>query len=188
MSNTNVVGYALAGRYTGALIDTVVPENKLEQTYQDILKLRTLFKTGAGIKLLKALKSPDIPAVSKKKMIDESLKSLSLSQYVINTLFLMVDKHREFAIGYFVKSFRDKYNTLKNILFVEIESPFELEDSMKTRIEQYLKRTTKRDITMLVKIDPKLVGGLRIICGEKTIDSTIERNFELLKKSFNLIS
>ena len=188
MNNTNVVGYVLAGRYSGALIETVMQENKLEQTYEDMKRLRALLKSDTGEKLLKVLNCPEITSFNKKKLVEEVLKPMNFSKYILNTIYLMIDKHREFAIVYFVKSFRDKYNELKNIMFVKVESPYELEESMKTRIIEYLKTTTKKEISIIINIVPELIGGIRIICGEKSIDGTIARNFELLKKSFNLIS
>ncbi len=184
--STNLLGYTLASRYSHALLDLVLSENKLEETHAEINNLRVVIKTSGGKEFVKFLTKPEISKAAKKKLVEDIFKPLGFMQYLINSFFLLIDKNHEDSIMYFIKSFNDQYNIIKNIFYVQLESPYEVDEPTKKRVIEHLKRTTKHEIEMRIKIDPKLVGGLRIICGEKTIDGTIARNFELMKKSFNL--
>ena len=71
-------------------------------------------------------------------------------------------------------------------LNVEVESPYELDQSKKSIIEKQISKNTGREkILLRTNVDKSLIGGLVIKIGSKMIDNSIKtklKNLELAMK------
>jgi len=76
-----------------------------------------------------------------------------------------------------------KYAEARNKLDVKVFSAVALSSEQRSRLENKLQRMFNKQIEMTVKVDPSLLGGLRIIAGFTVIDNTIKNRLAEMKKS-----
>ena len=69
------------------------------------------------------------------------------------------------------------------ILDVKVFSAMPLTATQRDDIEKKLVSTFNKQVNMAVKVDPSLLGGLRIIAGYTVMDNTIKKKLAEMKKS-----
>jgi F-type H+-transporting ATPase subunit delta len=68
-------------------------------------------------------------------------------------------------------------------LNVQIYSAVQLTVAQRIKIEQALVNIFGKEISMILKVDPTLIGGLRVIVGNIVFDNTIKTRLAEMKKN-----
>ncbi|MCL2099265.1 MAG: F0F1 ATP synthase subunit delta [Oscillospiraceae bacterium] len=69
------------------------------------------------------------------------------------------------------------------LLDVKIYSASQLNIAQRTKIEEKLVSIFGQEISMIIKVDPSLIGGLRVIVGNTVFDNTIKTRLADMKKN-----
>ena len=69
------------------------------------------------------------------------------------------------------------------LLDVKVYSAVQLTLIQRAKIEQKLVGIFGKEISMIVKVDPSLIGGLRVIVGNTVFDNTIKTRLSEMKKN-----
>jgi len=69
------------------------------------------------------------------------------------------------------------------LLDVKVFSAVPLTDVQRANIEKKLTEMFNKEISMTMKVDPSLIGGLRVIAGHIVLDNTIKKGLAEMKKS-----
>ncbi|MBP7653719.1 ATP synthase F1 subunit delta [Candidatus Dependentiae bacterium] len=182
MSNiNNVVAFNLSSRYTDSLINIGIKNNTVDEMYKNMKELRSIFGAN-NKKLVEIIKANSISETEKKSLLEVIFKNGNYLKEVKNLFYLILEKNREFLIDYIFKSFSHRYHILRNMINVYVESAVQLEDGVRNRIKDFLKKQTGKTILYNEKVNPDLVGGLVIKFGEKTLNCSLSRNIELMSK------
>jgi len=179
----SIVGYSLATRYAEALINLAKRDNTIDQMYDEFKELRAAFYAN-NKKLAKLFKAVGVKTEEKKIILDNLFEYIKCSKYIKNLFYLMLEIDREQLVDYIFVSFSHKYHILRNMLNVYVESAVELQESEKKRIMDYLTKMTGKKILLNHTVNPEIIGGLIIKYGDKTLNGSISRNFELMSKTF----
>jgi len=179
----SIVGYTLATRYADALINIAQRENSIDRMYDEFRELRAAFYADDR-KLSKLFKAVGVKTDEKKIILDKLFEYIKCSKYVQNLFYLMLEIDREQLVDYIFVSFSHKYHILRNMLNVYVESAIELQESDKKRITDYLKKITGKTIILNHTVNPEIIGGMIIKYGDKTLNGSVIRNFELMSKTF----
>ena len=82
---------------------------------------------------------------------------------------------------------RDQFEVLKNaregVQDVEIVSAFELDDAQRSELAARLEKSTGKKVTVHVTLDPHLIGGVKIIMGDKVIDASARAQLAALEST-----
>jgi len=80
---------------------------------------------------------------------------------------------------------REQFEVLKNeregVLEAEVQSAFELSDAQLKDIVQRLEKKTGRKVRAHVSVDRELIGGVRIVLGDKVIDGSARAQLAALE-------
>ena len=76
-----------------------------------------------------------------------------------------------------------KYAEGQSILDVKVFSAMTLSLDQQARLESKLEKVFHKKIVMTLKVDPSLLGGLRIIAEHTVIDNTIKTRLAEMKKN-----
>ena len=68
-------------------------------------------------------------------------------------------------------------------LDVKVYSAVKLDLAQREKIEQTLVNIFGKEISMIVKVDPSLISGLRVIAGNTVLDNTIKTRLSEMKKN-----
>ena len=82
---------------------------------------------------------------------------------------------------------REQFEALKNeregVLEAEVQSAFDLSDAQLKDIVQRLEKKTGRKVRAHVSVDRELIGGVRIVLGDKVIDGSARAQLAALESA-----
>ena len=166
-------------RYAEALADLAFDHNLID-LYQENLSLVTVaYSEQPDFKDF--LLSPEIKTILKQDTL-QKIFSGELQQEVINFLMLLVQKGRISYLPAIYKEFVDLADEKRNILHMTIVTPFLLDEVQINKITGkfralYNSSSVKADI----KLDKSLIGGVKVIIGDKVIDGTTAGRLKALQ-------
>ena len=80
---------------------------------------------------------------------------------------------------------REQFEALKNeregVVEAEVQSAFELSDAQLTDLVQRLEKKTGRKVRAQVSVDSELIGGVKIVLGDKVIDGSARAQLSALE-------
>ncbi|WP_010648357.1 F0F1 ATP synthase subunit delta [Oceanobacillus massiliensis] len=160
----------VAKRYADALFQLGKEKNSLEQYADEFRVVREVFKNNK--QLVTILKHPKIDNVKKKQFISEVFQGVHID--VVNTIKLVVERHRTDAIPSIINHFIQLVNDAKGIAEATVYSVRELSDSEKQQLQlSFSKRLGKTSINLLNVVDPSVIGGVKIRVGNTIYDGTV---------------
>jgi F-type H+-transporting ATPase subunit delta len=175
--------YRVNNRYATALYELAVEQNQLEQTYHDILMGCTSLSESRELRLL--LKSPIIQSDKKVKIL-ESLFRDKVGIVTWKFIEILVKKRREEHLAGILEAFIEIYRKAENIRVVSVTTAFPLDDSLKKRLLETLKKETgAKEIVLNEKVDEKVVGGILVTVDDKMFDNSIYKKLQVLQLEFS---
>jgi F-type H+-transporting ATPase subunit delta len=80
---------------------------------------------------------------------------------------------------------RSQFDALKNeregVVEAELQSAFELTEAQVADLVQRLEKKTARKVRSRVSVDPSLIGGVRVVLGDKVIDGSVRAQLAALE-------
>ena len=76
-----------------------------------------------------------------------------------------------------------RYAEERSKMDVKVFSAMTLLPDQQARLESKLEKVFNKKIVMTIRVDPSLLGGLRIIAGHTVIDNTIKTRLADMKKN-----
>jgi F-type H+-transporting ATPase subunit delta len=170
----------IARRYVEAFVDYVKHTIGLEQAIKEFKTLEKIMQDNP--ELNEILTSPAISDAERYEFIDTVLKP-HFSNEVFQLLDLLVEKERISLLPDMVKHFLDTYAPADTVeVTVKSARPLE-KDVMKALEAKLAKRLDKKPV-LAVKVDPGIIGGLRLEIGNTVIDGSIRGRLEALARGF----
>lgn len=68
----------------------------------------------------------------------------------------------------------------EGVLEVQIHSAFALDDEQKNRLVHQLESKYSRKVSANVSVDPQLIGGVKIVVGDKVLDATVRGKLDAM--------
>ena len=173
----------LAGRYAKSLIDIAQEKNVLDATYNDVTYLQSVIAQSR--EFANMLRSPIIKA--DKKIAVLTAITAGKTGVIINTFNnLLISKNREAKLAEILQAFVEQYDVIKGINKVNVTSASELSDANKKAITERLeKEAGLTNIELIIKVDPKLIGGFILEYNNSIVDASILRDLKDIKKQFS---
>lgn len=169
----------ISGRYATALFDLALEKDCLDKFYDDV---ELVYNTISGDKeLMAVLNHPQISGDDKLNILVKAFSD-NVSEDIIGFFSVIFKKNRENELLNILSAFIDKAEQHKGIAYATVESADKLSDETLAKIEQKLSSNLNKQVKAEAKVDPELLGGLKIsVCGH-VIDSTVKSQIGDLKK------
>ncbi len=168
-----------AKKYSNALLQTAISENKTEKVYNDILFAAETINTNN--ELANFLLSPVVKIEDKKDVI-KKIFAVHIDRTTLDFLYLLTDKNRLNALNEIVNRYTNSFNEINNIIKPSIISAVELNDEQKLKVTEKLQSKLMKKIVPEYIINPDIIGGLIIELNDRTIDCSIKAKFENMRK------
>ena len=172
----------VAIRYAKSLIDLANEKGQLDTVYGDMRKVLAGCKQIKDLHLL--LKTP-LVKTDKKIFVFKAIFKGQVSDVTEHFIILITKNRREGYLEDIAEEFIIQYKEKKNIVTAIVTSAIQLDDTIRGKIMDLLKKWYKAEIEIVEKIDPKLIGGFVLRIGNKEADMSILRQLNQLKKEFN---
>ena len=123
------------------------------------------------------------PKVSRGRLAELVLGVLEgrLQPDAQNFLRLLVENGRLEALGEIRSQFEALKNAREGVQEVEIVSAFALEPAQQSDLAVHLAQHTGKKVNVHVTVDPELIGGVKIVMGDKVIDASARAQLAALQ-------
>ena len=158
-----------AREYGGGLFALAFEENAADEILGESRALRTLFTR----EYTHMLVDPSVPKAERVAMVSELLDG-RVHVYLANFVKLMTERRLVTEICDCFREFERLYYETFRITRVRAESAVELTDSQKQKLEEKLRSHTGSRIEVSYEVVPALIGGMRLVMDNRTIDSTVQ--------------
>jgi F-type H+-transporting ATPase subunit delta len=76
--------------------------------------------------------------------------------------------------------FEDLKREQEGVLEAQITSAFALDDEQQSRLVRRLESKYQRKVSAQVSVDPQLIGGVKIVVGDKVLDATVRGKLDAM--------
>ena len=167
-----------ASKYASALYDLAIEEKVVDLIYEQLLELQQFFYS--EIEFLYWFKTIAVDNEKKKDCFKTCINP-HIHWILANFFLYIIDKNDEYLILKIFKLLDEMLCKKRKVVKLNIISPFEITDDQKTRIESIVKKKMNKDVISFIKIDPNLIGGIRIEYNGKYYDGSIKSRLIDLK-------
>ncbi|MGD6966576.1 F0F1 ATP synthase subunit delta [Rossellomorea vietnamensis] len=170
---------AVAKRYAIALFKIAKEHNQLESVEVELRIVKTVFEENKELGIL--LQSPRISVEKKKDIVKEAFSSASL--YVMNTLMLLLDRHRASEVTALVDAYIELANDERGIAEAKVYSVRPLDEAEKAALSaSFAKKVGKSSLRIENITDPSILGGLKLRIGNRIFDGSLKGKLERLER------
>ncbi|MGD9537381.1 MAG: F0F1 ATP synthase subunit delta [Alphaproteobacteria bacterium] len=173
----------LANRYAAALFALADERGALDAVASDLDRIQTLIGTSADLRSL--LRSPVLSRAEQGRALAAVLDRLEVNPIVKNLVGLMAKNRRLFVLDKTITAYRERLARHRGEVSAEVTSAIPLKPEHLQAVRESLKRVVGRDVTLDVKVDPALIGGLIVRVGSRMLDNSLRtklQNLELALK------
>jgi F-type H+-transporting ATPase subunit delta len=174
-----VVSEKLARRYATAVFSLAKERAEIDAVGDD---LETIAKALDGDATARAFfVAPIIDRTEKQRVVELAFGS-KVNEVALHTVLLLVRKHREALLGALLVEYRKLQMAARGDEPLRITTARPLSagelDAMTARLELLYRK--KFEVTQIV--DPNLIGGVRILMGDRRVDGSVSGRLEALAR------
>ncbi len=168
-----------ARRYAVALLSAAVKANDLERVEAEVSALAEMLNRSP--QLVKFLAQPLVPFSEKAQRLKQRLEG-RVSPVTLNFLLTVVKHKRIEAFEHIIQVFIELVREYRSEVVAEVVSAVPLTDEEREMTVQRLQEITGKKVLLSEKVDPSIIGGMRIVVGDKLLDLSLKGHLERIRE------
>jgi len=175
MSNSQV-----AKRYALALFQIAKEQQLLGVVEEELRVVKEVMIYNNELNAV--LKSAKLPLEKKKELIKTAFASVN--PYVLNTLLILIDRHREDQIVEVVNQYFELTNEEMGIAEADVYSTRELTDAERSALSAvFAAKVGKKSLRIENIVDSDMLGGLKLRIGNRIYDGSLRGKLDRLERT-----
>ena len=172
-------GDLIADRYASALYDLATDSKSVDPVLADLTLLQTMLNDHKDLQLI--IESPLVASSDKLGILEKLLLNIRTSKLTL-TFLKVLEKNKRFSNLYSIISQFININSFnRGDVLADITSAEELNDEQRKNINEQLKNTLGKKLSLNFIVDKKIIGGLVVKVGSKMIDTSLANKINKLK-------
>lgn len=168
--------------YGGALYELAAAEELSEEILDQLQALSKSFaEEPAFVKLLCA---HSLSKTERCRILDDSFAG-KVHPYVLNFLKILTEKGYMRQFPDCCKAYLVRYHKDNNILPVTAVTAVALSQEQAARLKEKLEKLTEKTVELTNRMDPNVLGGVRLDFDGKSIDDTLAHRLESVRNLLN---
>lgn len=164
--------------YGEALYALALEESIANQLLSELTVLDRCFRENPDF--IRLLSSPNLSKQERVALLDSSFRG-KLHPYVLNFLKILTEKGYMKHFSDCCTAFEEHYNLDHGILPVTVITATPLTQEQSDKLTRKLSRTTGKQIKLLGKVDPTVLGGVRLDYDGKRLDDTVSHRLDAIR-------
>ena len=174
-----VVNQTLARRYALAIAQLAHEQHAVERVSAD---LQTVCGVIGELGLIHDFFiSPVVDRPAKERVLAQAFDG-KIHSIALHSLLLLVRKRRETLLGAILTQYQALERAARGAEVVTVQSARPLAASDRTRLLARLEAVYRKKFEVTEAVNPSLIGGLRIMMGDRRIDATISGRLNALAR------
>ena len=170
----------LAGRYAGALYALAEESGKIDAVVKDMNGVAELVSSNHDMRLL--VESPAITWAEQTKAITAVLEKGGADALTVKFVGTVASNGRLHALSKIISAFLAEHARRRGEVSAEVISAVEMDDARRARVEQAVSKLAGSDkLSLSMRVDPSLIGGLVVRIGSRMIDTSIRTKLNRLE-------
>ena len=164
--------------YGEALYSLAREEGLSGQILQELTVLNGSFRQAPAF--LRLLSSPNLPKQERCGILDNCFRG-KIHTYVLSFLKILTEKG---CISHFSEcctAYKKLYNLDNGILPVTAVSAVPLSEAQRLKLTDKLSRLTGKTIELVCRVDPSVLGGMRLDYDGKQLDDTVAHRLDSVR-------
>ena len=176
----------VAGRYAAALFELAGERGKTDAVSADLERFAKLIEESDDLKRL--VRSPVFTAEQQQAAIGAILDRMEAGEIAGNFIRLVAQKRRLFAINAMIRAYEALLAEKRGIVPAEVTVAEAMPDPMLADLKAALAKTAGKDVSLAVKINPDIIGGMVVKLGHRMIDASLKTKLNALRVAMREVS
>jgi F-type H+-transporting ATPase subunit delta len=171
------VASAAAKRYGKAIFELAQQEGRIDHWTHSLSRLRELL---SDPKVAAVLSNPTIAASKRMELVTDSPHVADPE--ATNLAKLLIESNRVRAIDSIVDEYERLADEAAGRVRATVTTAIELGAHDRDRIAQDLSKRLGKEVKLLVAVDPRILGGLKLQYGDHVVDGTVATKLQQLRR------
>ncbi|MCA3698805.1 F0F1 ATP synthase subunit delta [Brevundimonas sp.] len=169
----------VGGRYAQALFDLALETGRLEPVRADLKSLKAAWIESADLRRLAT--SPVMASEDQVRGLVAIATKAKFDVTTTNFLGLLAQNGRASDLPGVITGFEHLYSTHTGVVAAEIVSAVPLSAAQAKNIQSTLSKALGKTPEMTARVDPSILGGLKVKVGSKLFDASLKTKLDQMK-------
>jgi F-type H+-transporting ATPase subunit delta len=169
----------VSGRYATALFELARDEKSIDAVKADLDRFSAMLGDSADLNRL--VRSPVFSAGAQQQALAAVLEAAGISGISANFLRVLTVNRRLFAVADVIRAFNALVAGFKGEATADVTVAEALSDKNLGALKTALAKVSGKDVTLNVKVDPSIIGGLVVKLGSRMVDSSLRTKLNSIK-------
>ena len=166
--------------YGESLYTLALEEGLTERILSELTVLEQSFRDNPDF--IRLLSSPNLSKQERCQIVDDSFRG-RVQPYVLNFLKILTERGYMKHFHDCFKTFEDLYNRDNGILPVTAITAVAMSNEQVAKLTEKLSRITEKQVSLQNKVDPSVLGGVRLDYDGKRLDDTVSHRMDAITKA-----
>ena len=167
----------IAQNYASALLSIAIDDNKVIDYQKEVKELAKIIKDNPDFLLL--IDSRFLSVNERKEKAKEILKGFSND--IVSFIEIIIEHNRVNYLEDILQAFNTLCNENRDILEGLIYTAFPLDEKTLNKIKKKISQVENRDVDLIVRVDPSLIGGVKVVINSHIYDGSIKNQLEQMQ-------
>jgi F-type H+-transporting ATPase subunit delta len=178
----SVVSEAAARVYAKALFELGLGEGDLAAVSEDLHAVLDALNGPDG-DLRAFFTLPQLRREEKRRIINLAFGG-KVTRPVLGLLNILVEKRREALFDEIVFQFDTMLDRHQGRIQVQVTTARRLDDDLAAALRSAIEQRTSQTVVLHQKVDPEVIGGMRVNIGDRVLDGTLRRSLQDMRRTF----
>ncbi|MFC3080346.1 F0F1 ATP synthase subunit delta [Phenylobacterium terrae] len=169
----------VGGRYAQALFDLANEQNQLAAVEADLKSLKAMIADSRDLRVL--LASPAFGSEEKSKALQAVAAAAQLNPTTRKFLGLLAANGRASALASVITGFEDLAAKARGAIAAEVVTAVPLSAAQANGVAAALRQALGRDPEISTRVDPAILGGIRVKVGSRLFDASLKSKLDQMK-------
>ncbi len=173
-----------AGLYGQSLYDLAAQEHLTEELLKELSQVESILKENP--EYITLLSEPSIPKKERIGLVDKAFGD-AVHPYLLNFMKILLENGLLRGFSSCCSIFRSNYNKDNGIAQAVVTGAVELTAEEAEKLKEKLEQISGRKIDLIRKVDPAVLGGIRVELEGKLYDGTVSGRLGDLRRKVSEI-
>lgn len=167
----------IASRYGTALFSLALERNLVSEYQEEVKELKRIFSENSDF--IMVLGSSFETIENRISMVEKSLPGVN--DDILSLIKILIENNRVNILLDVFTSFNSACNEYRGVDEGLVYSTIPLDEQTINKIEEKISQIESRKVELLNKIDPSLIGGVKVVINGHIYDGSIKNKIEMMK-------